>query len=57
MLQQRPKLKVVFMTGYSEKAMFPEDLQRHRFPILTKPFTGQALNLTINQALQDEDNP
>ena len=52
-LQQRPRTKIIFMSGYTDHAALanaalgPEDL------FLQKPFTAQALAETIDQTLND----
>ena len=47
-----PGLKVLFMSGYSEKA-FPKDKPfEPGLPFLSKPFSGEQLTEKVQEALQ-----
>jgi CheY-like chemotaxis protein len=50
-----PELKVIFMSGYATKAII-EDEQLQGFPMLTKPFTREALAEAMQRALLQEED-
>ena len=47
----RPKLKVLFITGYTEKAKIREDFLSPGMDLLTKPFELDALGAKIRQLI------
>ena len=50
--QHRPDLKVLFITGYTEKASRPKRIFGPRMQMLSKPFTVEALGAKIRQMIQ-----
>ena len=52
MVQAMPRLKVVLMTGYSERAISGYGALNLDVPLLEKPFTPEKLAQTVRQALE-----
>jgi PAS domain S-box-containing protein len=52
--EQRPSLKVLFITGYAGKAMPTDELQKHGIAMLTKPFSVDDLARKIRQLFEDK---
>jgi two-component system cell cycle sensor histidine kinase/response regulator CckA len=50
--QQRPAIKVLFMSGYTEEAMAQHGLLDVNFGLLEKPFTPQALLTEVRETLE-----
>ncbi|WP_447976927.1 response regulator [Candidatus Nitrospira bockiana] len=48
---QRPTMKVLFMSGYSEVALFEEARSEARRPFLRKPFLHDSLLAKIREVL------
>jgi two-component system, cell cycle sensor histidine kinase and response regulator CckA len=49
--QERPKLKVLFMSGYSEQTLRLPELMPGGFALVEKPFTASALAQAVRDAL------
>ncbi|MBR0736990.1 PAS domain S-box protein [Bradyrhizobium liaoningense] len=47
----RPKLKVLFITGYAEKSVFAKDRPQEGMGILTKPFAMDSLAARIKELI------
>ncbi len=52
--QTHPKLKVVYMSGYSQAVIAQEYLLEANSEFIQKPFTPQALAEQISKALDDQ---
>jgi PAS domain S-box-containing protein len=52
--QQRPALKVLFMTGYAEKAAIRSDFIGDGMDLITKPFAVDHLAGKIREMIEDE---
>ena len=52
MAELRPETKVIYMSGYAERAVAPPAGQNEKSILLTKPFTRAALTGAVNQVLQ-----
>jgi CheY-like chemotaxis protein len=50
--QQRPALKVLFMTGYAEKATLRSDFVGEGMDLITKPFTVDHLAAKIRDMIE-----
>lgn len=50
----RPDLKILFITGYAENAVFGNGLLQPGMQLLTKPFTMETLSRRVRESLQDE---
>jgi two-component system, cell cycle sensor histidine kinase and response regulator CckA len=51
----RPKIKVLFMSGYTDDALVLEDIKAQGTPFLQKPFTLQELGLRIRDLLDSTE--
>ena len=51
LVAQRPALKVIYMSGYTEDAIVQHGLLRPGIVLLHKPFTGATLGRTIREVL------
>jgi len=51
-LQHRPAMRVLFMTGYNASHVLPEN-QARRFAVLGKPFSTSALVKAVHDCLGD----
>lgn len=51
LLQQRPGLKVLYMSGYAEQAVINRGIMESGFAFLQKPFTQQALVCRVRDVL------
>jgi CheY-like chemotaxis protein len=49
--QHRPALKVLFVTGYADRANLRDDLPGGRFDVMTKPFALAALAIRIQEMI------
>ena len=49
--QTRPRLPVVFMSGYTADVILRQGIVRDKVTLLSKPFTADALADTLRQAL------
>jgi PAS domain S-box-containing protein len=47
----RPRVRVLFMSGYPNEVISPERLRRDAFPLLPKPFTPRELLEGVREAL------
>jgi FixJ family two-component response regulator len=47
----RPRLRVVFMYGYTEDAVLRQRLLQRGVTLLLKPFTAHSLAATLREAL------
>jgi FixJ family two-component response regulator len=52
MVQRRPGLKVLFMSGYTDSAVTNTDLPGHEVAFLPKPFTPAALAQKVREVLE-----
>jgi CheY-like chemotaxis protein len=52
--QHRPDLKVLFITGYAEKAAVRREFLGPRMQMLGKPFTVEALSVKIREIIQQQ---
>jgi CheY-like chemotaxis protein len=50
--QQRPALKILFMTGYAEKAAIRSDFISEGMDLITKPFAVDDLAARIRQLIE-----
>jgi CheY-like chemotaxis protein len=50
-----PDMRVLFMSGYPKKEIFPEPARARRTPYLQKPFTAEALCNEVRKALGYSD--
>jgi PAS domain S-box-containing protein len=55
--RQRPHLKVLFMTGYAERAVLGKGMLDHGMTLITKPFTIEALSAKVREILEVEPGP
>ena len=53
--QQRPDLKVLFMTGYAENATIANGFLEPGMEMITKPFAVDALSIRIREMIADRD--
>ena len=53
---RRPGVKILFMTGYSEDAVFEHGVAAGAVPILSKPFLAEALDRKIRELLEGRTN-
>ena len=51
LLQQRPALKVIYMSGYTEDVMLHYGVGASGIPFLIKPFTADSLGRKVREAL------
>jgi two-component system cell cycle sensor histidine kinase/response regulator CckA len=51
-LAQRPDIRVLFMSGYSDDVVLQHRLTEHDVILLQKPFTADALATKVRQALE-----
>ncbi|MBI3118751.1 MAG: response regulator, partial [Candidatus Hydrogenedentes bacterium] len=51
LLEQRPGLKVLFMSGYTEDAVIRKRVQDEGIAFLSKPFTARALGRKVREVL------
>lgn len=51
MVEQRPRLKVVYMSGYTDEAIVHHGVLDSRIAFLPKPFTAEALGNKIREVL------
>jgi DNA-binding NtrC family response regulator len=49
----RPEMKVLFMSGYTDRAIIVEGERTSRADYLPKPFTLDALAVKVRQVLDD----
>jgi len=56
MVKQRPSVAVVFLSGYTEEAVSQSD-GISGFTLVEKPYTAEALLLSIRRALDDRVLP
>jgi signal transduction histidine kinase/ActR/RegA family two-component response regulator len=54
---QRPAIRVIFMSGYSDEALGARGILDPDTTLLTKPFTGRALDRCLAQVLGDVPKP
>ncbi len=51
LLAQRPALKILYMSGYSEQAIFEHGMPAHSVPVLKKPFRAETLDGKVQELL------
>ena len=51
LVEQRPDLKVIYMSGYTQEAIVQHGVLKPGIAFLHKPFTSETLGRKINQAL------
>ncbi len=49
-----PKLKVMYLSGYTQNIVLNQDSLKPEFVLLTKPFTSSALLTMVSQVLKEE---
>jgi CheY-like chemotaxis protein len=54
LMEQRPALKVIYMSGYNEEAITHHGVLVHGIAFLHKPFTAETLELKIGEVLARE---
>ncbi|KQT60707.1 hypothetical protein ASG54_24955 [Aureimonas sp. Leaf460] len=55
--EARPELKILFVTGYAEKAAVRGDFLGDRMDIVTKPFVFETLATKIRQMIEGDGTP
>ncbi len=55
LLDQRPDLKVLYMSGYTDNAILNSGILQKEVPFLQKPFTPAALTEKVRDVLEDND--
>lgn len=50
----RPKLKVLFITGYAENAIIGNGQLAHNMRVLTKPFEMDTLAIRIREMIEEK---
>ena len=53
-LQLRPNLKVLLMSGYAEEVILPQGLPESELAFLSKPFTQDVLAAKVREVLGGE---
>ena len=51
LVEQKPELKVIYMSGYTDDGMFTHGGLHHEIAFLHKPFTAEALGRKIREVL------
>ena len=51
LLAQRPGLKILYMSGYSEQSVFEHSVPAHSVPVLKKPFLAETLDGKLRELL------
>ena len=57
LIEQRPALRVIFMSGYTEEAMVQHEVLKPGIAFLNKPFTFEALGDKIREVLEGRATP
>jgi FixJ family two-component response regulator len=52
---RRPKMKVLFMSGYTDQAVVNSGLLTGEYPFIQKPFTPAALSRRVRELLERND--
>ena len=52
LIEQRPALRVIYMSGYTEEAIVQHEVIRSGVAFLNKPFTFEALGEKIREVLE-----
>jgi len=52
LIEQRPALKVIYMSGYTEEAIVQHGVLKPGIAFVNKPFTSQTLGAKIREALE-----
>ena len=52
LFEQRPALKVIYMSGYTEDAIVQYGVLKPGIPFLNKPFTSETLGVKIREVLE-----
>jgi DNA-binding NtrC family response regulator len=52
LIEQRPALKVIYMSGYTEDAIVQHGVLKPGIAFLNKPFTSQTLGQKIREVLE-----
>ena len=52
LVEQRPALKVIYMSGYTEDAIVQHGVLKPGIAFLHKPFTSEALGQKIREVLE-----
>ncbi len=55
LMQERPGLKVLFMSGYTDDAITQRGVQSESIEFLSKPFTPEGLNAKVRKILAHND--
>jgi PAS domain S-box-containing protein len=55
--KQRPGLRILYMSGYTDSALLPEDVMAEEADLLRKPFTPQTLLERVQKALLPAPTP
>ena len=55
LITQRPLLKVIYMSGYTEDAIAHHGVLKPGIAFLHKPFTSQSLGRKIREVLDRQD--
>jgi PAS domain S-box-containing protein len=53
LLQGRPDLRVLYITGYADNPHLKHDLAERRFPLLQKPFSPETLAAAVRRLLDN----
>ena len=52
LIEQRPALRVIYMSGYTEEAIVQHGVIKPGIAFLNKPFTSEALGQKIREVLE-----
>ncbi|WP_419730490.1 response regulator [Lichenicola sp.] len=55
--EQRPELKVLFITGYAGDTLTGDGILEATMQVITKPFTLDVLAARVREMIQDQDEP
>ena len=57
LLAQKPGLRILCMSGYSDQAIFEHDVPAHSVPVLKKPFRAETLDGKVQELLNARPHP